>query len=177
MPEHLKAFVSHMSVWMLGLLFLACLAVITPFLGHWSVWVAIVSGIAVFYVAEYLTHRFLFHRPPPKHPRLLKIFKRLHYDHHEFPDDLQLLFLPAWYSISNLIIVWLLAWAVTRSKMLAVCVVTGAVLALLYYEWTHFVAHRPIIPRTPWGKWMKSTISGTISKTNTTGNGFCWPYL
>ncbi|MFB6364316.1 sterol desaturase family protein [Paenibacillus elgii] len=26
---------------------------------------------------------------------------------------------------------------------------------LLYYEWTHYVAHRPIKPITPWGRWMK----------------------
>jgi 4-hydroxysphinganine ceramide fatty acyl 2-hydroxylase len=37
----------------------------------------------------------------------------------------------------------------------ALGIYAGLSLALLYYEWTHYVAHRPIQPRTPWGKWMK----------------------
>ena len=31
----------------------------------------------------------------------------------------------------------------------------GAVLALLYYEWVHYVAHIPFVPRTPFGRWIK----------------------
>ncbi len=31
----------------------------------------------------------------------------------------------------------------------------GAACTLLYYEWTHFIAHRPVQPKSAWGKWVK----------------------
>ncbi len=152
---HIKVFVSHSGIWVMGFLSLATLVVIAPQLRNWSAWVAIACGIVLFYISEYTTHRFAFHSKPPKNPTMLKILKRLHYDHHEYPRDLHLLFLPLWYSIPNLTIAWLAAWAVTQNKMLALCVTTGVSVSLIYYEWAHFVAHRSIIPRTRWGKWMK----------------------
>ena len=36
---------------------------------------------------------------------LLKMLKRLHYDHHSNPNELHLLFLPLWYSVPNIAIV------------------------------------------------------------------------
>ena len=35
--------------------------------------------------------------------------------------------------------------------------------------WAHLVSHRPIVPRTPWGRWMKNTISCIIIKMKTIG--------
>lgn len=84
-----------------------------------------------------------------------EIFRRLHYDHHEDPQNLRLLFLPVWYSIPNFLVVFAASWLITRSLPLAACVTVGGLTALAYYEWTHYVAHRPIIPRTRWGRWMK----------------------
>ena len=31
----------------------------------------------------------------------------------------------------------------------------GAALAILHYEWVHYVAHTPYRPRTRWGAWIK----------------------
>ncbi|MFC4767100.1 sterol desaturase family protein [Effusibacillus consociatus] len=137
------------------LLFAGCLFGIAPAMNQGSTWVGILTGVLLWYVSEYTTHRFLFHAPPPKNKWLLRLLNRLHYAHHELPNELHLLFLPVWYSIPNFFIVWLLAYAVTHSSILSFSVVAGGVGCLLYYEWVHFVAHRPIKPRTPWGKWMK----------------------
>jgi hypothetical protein len=57
----------------------------------------ILAGAVLFYLTEYTTHRFLFHAPPSSRGWLLKLQRRLHYDHHVEPGRLDLLFLPLWY--------------------------------------------------------------------------------
>ncbi len=52
----------------------------------------------------------------------------------------------------------LLLFLVTGSASLAVAFATGLVAYFLYYEWKHYVAHKPIQPRTKWGKILRSTI-------------------
>lgn len=154
---HLRDFISHTSVWIMGLIFLSCLAVVAVRggLADGGVWLLIALGAGLFFVSEYTTHRFLFHMKPPQNPTLLKMMKKLHYDHHEVPNDLDLLFLPVWYSIPNYGLLGLLTYLLTWDVLTAFAVVTGAIGALLYYEWVHFVAHRPIKPLTAWGRWMK----------------------
>jgi 4-hydroxysphinganine ceramide fatty acyl 2-hydroxylase len=112
-------------------------------------------GVFLYIVSEYLTHRFVFHMKPPKHPVLLKLMKRLHYDHHTYPNDLTLLFLPLWYSFPQMVLISLITYSVSHQFAYALAMYAGLSMTLLYYEWTHYVAHRPIQPRTPWGKWMK----------------------
>ncbi|MBH8607230.1 sterol desaturase family protein [Thermoactinomyces sp. CICC 10521] len=113
------------------------------------------GGVALYAIAEYGTHRFLFHLPPPKHPFLLKLLKRLHYDHHEDPDKLELLFLPLWYSVPQFVLVGSIVYLVTGKIAITTTFLSGAVLYHLYYEWKHYIAHRPIKPLTPWGKKLK----------------------
>ena len=150
-----KEFFGHSSTRIMSLVALLCLIAIVPEMSSWVYWVAMVVGAVLFFATEYTTHRFLFHMPPPKNERLLKFLKRIHYDHHEVPNDLDLLFLPVWYSVPNNSLLLVIAWLVTGSWNVAVAVVFGAVVALLYYEWVHYVAHRPIKPLTAWGRWMK----------------------
>jgi len=112
-------------------------------------------GLSLFFVSEYATHRFLFHMPPPKSTLLRKLIYRLHYHHHEEPNDLHLLFLPVWYTIPQVLLVGGAAWLVTGRFALGAAFASGSMLLLMYYEWCHFVAHRPITPLTAWGRWMK----------------------
>jgi 4-hydroxysphinganine ceramide fatty acyl 2-hydroxylase len=126
-----------------------------PHLNDWSTWVALVLGMLVYTFGEYMTHRFFFHMKPPKHPTFLKFLKRLHYDHHVEPNELHLLFLPLWYSLPNILILSGVAYWITKRFVLTNAFVTGIIFFLLFYEWTHYVAHRPIRPLTPWGRWLK----------------------
>jgi 4-hydroxysphinganine ceramide fatty acyl 2-hydroxylase len=115
----------------------------------------ILAGVLVFYASEYTFHRFLFHAPPSKRVWLLRLQRRLHYDHHVEPSRLDLLFLPLWFVVPNLAITGLIAWVLLRDWTLAVSLVLGAMLALLQYEWVHYVAHIPYRPHTRFGRWMK----------------------
>ncbi|MFZ5817087.1 MAG: sterol desaturase family protein [Bacillota bacterium] len=117
--------------------------------------VAALVGVVLFFVTEYTTHRFLFHMAPPKNPFLRRLIYRLHYHHHEEPNDLHLLFLPLWYSLPQFVIMGTIAWWITGEIGLAAGFLTGSMGLLIFYEWMHYVAHRPITPLTPWGRWMK----------------------
>ncbi len=117
------------------------------------VWV--LAGGFFFYATEYGTHRFLFHASPSRFAFILSLQHRLHYDHHVEPHRLDLLFLPLWYVAPNFILVGLAAWAMFGNPNAAISLLLGAILALLHYEWVHYIAHIPYRPRTAFGRWMK----------------------
>lgn len=112
-------------------------------------------GILVFAISEYTTHRFLFHLKAPNNPFFLKLLKRLHYDHHKYPNDLKLLFLPIWYSLPNFVVLLAIFYKVNHVFLNTISFGIGLSGMLLIYEWKHFIAHRPIKPRTTFGKWVK----------------------
>lgn len=114
-------------------------------------------GLVFFIFSEYLTHRFLFHLKAPRNPFFLKALKRLHYDHHKHPNDLKLLFLPIWYSIPQFIILSFVFYLFTRTIAGTLAFGIGLIVMLLIYEWRHYVAHRPIKPKTKFGLWVKKT--------------------
>ncbi|CAH2715311.1 hypothetical protein BACCIP111895_02495 [Neobacillus rhizosphaerae] len=112
-------------------------------------------GLFVFVLSEYFTHRFLFHLKAPKNPLFLKFLKRIHYDHHVYPNDLKLLFLPLWYSLPNFLIISAVFYTFSRDLTETVVFGLGLMAMLLTYEWKHYVAHRPLKPKTKFGKWAK----------------------
>ncbi len=123
----------------------------------WGVLAVFAFGMLTFMFSEYLTHRFVFHLKPPKNPFLLKMLKRLHYDHHTDPNDLHLLFLPLWYSLPNLSVLAIIFYFIAGNWGLTLVFASGLMMMLFLYEWKHYVAHRPIKPRTKFGKWVKKT--------------------
>jgi len=116
---------------------------------------AVAIGVALFFLTEYNTHRFILHARPAKSAFVLRLQKRLHYDHHVDPARLDLLFLP-WWALAPILLVFGLAYlAITRSPSVTWSLVLGNLIGLTYYEWVHYVAHIPYRPRTPFGRWMK----------------------
>jgi len=115
----------------------------------------VLAGGGFFYLSEYGTHRFLFHASPSRFLFILRLQHRLHYDHHVEPSRLDLLFLPLWYVLPNFALVALIAWMLFGDWSIVMSLVLGAMLALLHYEWVHYVAHIPYKPRTGIGRWMK----------------------
>jgi hypothetical protein len=112
-------------------------------------------GAVLFGVTEYTTHRFLFHARPSRWAWLRAKQHRLHYDHHAAPARLDLLFLPLWYVVPNVAVTAGLLGVVLRNGGQVASLVLGAMLALLYYEWVHLIAHLPYVPKTAAGRWMK----------------------
>ena len=121
---------------------------------HLPCW-GVALGALLFYLTEYSTHRFLFHAPPSGWAWLRAKQHRLHYDHHLEPARLDLLFLPLWYVLPNMVVTAALAYAVLGDAGQVAALLLGAMLALLHYEWLHYVAHLPYTPKTAAGRWMK----------------------
>jgi sterol desaturase/sphingolipid hydroxylase (fatty acid hydroxylase superfamily) len=114
----------------------------------------ILLGALLFYLSEYGMHRFAFHAPPLSSAPLRKLQHRLHYDHHVEPNRLDLLFLPIWFLVPNLAIAAGLV-ALPFGIDGAASALFGMMLAILHYEWVHYVAHIPYQPRTKLGRWIK----------------------
>ncbi len=114
----------------------------------------VLLGALLFYLSEYGMHRFAFHAAPLSWPPVRRLQHRLHYDHHVEPNRLDLLFLPIWFLVPNLAIATGLFAAVFGTG-LAASALFGMMLAILHYEWVHYVAHIPYRPRTRLGRWVK----------------------
>ncbi len=151
----LREFFGHFDIALMFLLFFLGIGLTLP---HWhrgDIWIALGIGMICYAISEYLIHRFFFHMKPPQNKFLLKLLKRLHYDHHYDPNDLKLLFLPVWYSLPLIATAMFIYYLILQNLDLTIAFGTGIIAYLLAYEWMHYVAHRPIRPLTPWGRWMK----------------------
>jgi hypothetical protein len=149
----LKTFLSHGSN---GALVLGVTALVASSgLGKGELapgWVVI--GALLFYTSEYSWHRFVFHARPPRFAVLRRLQHRLHYDHHAEPSRLDLLFLPLWFLVPNLVVTGAILGLVLGTARMPATLL-GVMLAILHYEWVHFIAHVPHTPRTRFGRWMK----------------------
>jgi hypothetical protein len=153
--KYVKEFLTFPDIMVMSLLFLISLSFSFRYFNTWSGWGIAILGMLTYVIAEYMTHRFLFHIKTPKNPFFLKLIKRLHYDHHTNPNELHLLFLPLWYSLPNMIIILVIVYAITRDAALTNQYMAGLIFFFLYYELRHYTAHRPIKPLFFWGRWMK----------------------
>jgi sterol desaturase/sphingolipid hydroxylase (fatty acid hydroxylase superfamily) len=116
--------------------------------------VLVLLGALMFYLSEYGMHRFAFHAAPLSWAPARKLQRRLHYDHHVEPGRLDLLFLPIWFLAPNLAVAAGL-FALLFGPQAAFSALLGMMLAILHYEWVHYVAHIPYQPRTRLGRWIK----------------------
>ncbi|MBX6353364.1 MAG: sterol desaturase family protein [Thermoflavifilum sp.] len=154
MNAYLREFWTDKRVLFISFEFLLALAIsiATPGagLGRSAPW--FVGGIVFFFFAEYLIHRFILHGilryilPPAYKGHVL---------HHARPTDMEWLLTPNVYNIPSYAAVWLIVWLITRDWHATSTFIAGTSCYQVYYEWTHYVSHRPIIPKTPWGRWMK----------------------
>src|SRR3984885_5883626 len=99
-------------------------------------------GALLFYLSEYGMHRFAFHAPPLSWPPARKLQHLLHYHHHGEPSRLALLFLPIWFLVPNLAVAAGLIALVFGAEA-SVSALFGMMLAILHYEWVHYIAHIP----------------------------------
>jgi 4-hydroxysphinganine ceramide fatty acyl 2-hydroxylase len=105
----------------------------------------VLLGALMFYLSEYGMHRFAFHAARLSWPPVRKLQHRLHYDHHVEPGRLDLLFLPIWFLVPNLAVAAGL-FALLFGLQAAFSALLGMMLAILHYEWVHYVAHIPTGP-------------------------------
>jgi 4-hydroxysphinganine ceramide fatty acyl 2-hydroxylase len=115
-------------------------------------WTALIGGMVFFFVSEYFTHRFLLHGIGKL---IMPKGYKAHVDHHEYPEQIANMLTPNRYNIPYHIALWLIHSLIFQSIHLAAAYLGGFIIFQIYYEWAHFVSHRPIVPRTTWGKSIK----------------------
>ncbi|PGL72505.1 sterol desaturase family protein [Bacillus sp. AFS055030] len=150
-----RDFFLHFDIIVMGALFLIGFIYSIGLHFSWFTVLIFMIGLIFFMFSEYVTHRFFFHIKAPKNKLFLKFMKRIHYDHHTYPDDLKLLFLPIWYSIPNLGSLCIIYFLIFRDPIQTISFGSGLVFMLLVYEWKHYVAHKPIKPITKLGRQIK----------------------
>jgi 4-hydroxysphinganine ceramide fatty acyl 2-hydroxylase len=148
LQRHLREFMGHGSIVFISAVCLLTLVILLRSPYRPGIWGALLAGVVIWFFAEDFTHRYILHGVLS---RLIPAAGRYHVTHHQNPTDRAYIFIPNYFNIPNYIILWSLAFLVTRSSYLATGVVLSGAAAQLYYEWVHFVAHRPIAPLTPWG--------------------------
>lgn len=150
---------SHISWWMIPLIWLPVVAVLVYAAVSWAgltvglaaAW--FVTGFALWTLAEYLLHRFVFHwKPRTSFGRKLHFLA--HGIHHLDPwDPTRLVFPPLAGFALALVIFGLLIVPLTLAQALAT--MSGLLLGYVVYDLTHYYTHHAR-PKARWGKYVKA---------------------
>ncbi|WP_116235794.1 sterol desaturase family protein [Parasphingopyxis lamellibrachiae] len=118
---------------------------------------SIVSAIVLYPLAWYILHRWVLHgRWMYKTKVFASVWKRIHYDHHQDPNHLEVLF-GALYTTLPTIILFLtpVGYLIGGIGGAAAAVGTG-LLITCFYEFCHCIQHLKYKPRNPWLAKMKA---------------------
>jgi sterol desaturase/sphingolipid hydroxylase (fatty acid hydroxylase superfamily) len=111
---------------------------------------AVVAALVLYPLVEYGLHRFLLHgRFLYKTPFTVTLWKRIHYDHHSDPDNLEVLFGALPTTLPPLALATLPVGALIAGPSGAAAAFAAGAVALLIYEFCHCVDHLPYAPRHP----------------------------
>ena len=112
---------------------------------------AAVATFLVYALVWYLLHRFVLHsRFLYKHRLTARLWKRIHYDHHQFPHDMAVLFGAPITTIPTMVVVTVpLGWAIAGPAGGAFALFSALVTTLLY-EFCHCCQHLNYTPRQRW---------------------------
>jgi sterol desaturase/sphingolipid hydroxylase (fatty acid hydroxylase superfamily) len=115
---------------------------------------AAAAAIAVWPVQEWVLHKYLLHLEPRTVAgiRIDPDFARAHRDHHADPRDIDKTLLPLRTIRQALPFAagaWLLAFGPTRAAVTGMATYSTMT---LFYEWTHFIVHTNVKPRTRYGE-------------------------
>jgi sterol desaturase/sphingolipid hydroxylase (fatty acid hydroxylase superfamily) len=110
----------------------------------------------VYPFAEYALHRWVLHaRFLYKSPLTAKVWKRIHYDHHQNPHDLSVLFGALYTTLAPIFLLSLpLGWLVGGISAGFAALAT-ALIAFAAYEFVHCVQHLPVTPKSAWLRELK----------------------
>lgn len=124
---------------------------------NWLMFLATVaSGALLFPLAWYIIHRFILHGSwMYKTPYLAKVWKRVHYDHHRYPNDLSVLFGGLHTTLPTILLVagpvgWLMHGLPGAAGAIA-----GTVIMTCVTEFLHSGQHLAFEPKSTFWKTIK----------------------
>ncbi len=117
---------------------------------------AAAAAILLYPLAWYLLHRFVLHAEfLYKQRATATLWKRIHFDHHQDPNDLRVLFGALYTTLPTIFVVAVpLGWVIAGPAGAAAAVSAG-LLTTCFYEFCHCVQHLPFAPKTEWMRRIK----------------------
>lgn len=107
------------------------------------------AAVLLYPLAEYLLHRFLLHgRWLYRSPLTVGLWKRIHYDHHADPHDLQVLFGALYTTLPVIAAVTLPVGLALGGRAGAAAAFGAGVACMLVYEFCHCMGHLAYTPRS-----------------------------
>ncbi len=153
----LRAYVTYPAIQVYALILVAGLAVGLATMNSLLMFIASFAvGALLFPIAWYVTHRFILHGSwMYKSPRLARLWKRVHYDHHRFPNDLSVLFGGLHTTLPTILFVagpigWLIHGVSGAAGAIA-----GTVVMTCVTEFLHAGEHLAFEPKSQFWKDMK----------------------
>jgi sterol desaturase/sphingolipid hydroxylase (fatty acid hydroxylase superfamily) len=110
---------------------------------------AAVLAIVVYPFVWYALHRWVLHaRWPYKSPLTAALWKRVHFDHHQNPNDLSVLFGGLHTTVSTVFIVTVpIGWLIEGPGGAAAAFATG-IATTCFYEFSHCIQHLAYMPKS-----------------------------
>jgi sterol desaturase/sphingolipid hydroxylase (fatty acid hydroxylase superfamily) len=116
----------------------------------------VIITFQVYPLVWYLLHRYVLHsRYLYRFPSLAKTWKRIHYDHHQDPNDLRVLFGALQTTLPTIALVTLpVGWAI-GGVLGAVTAFSAGTFSTLFYEFSHCIQHLRFSPKSRFFKRIK----------------------
>lgn len=152
LSDLLGAFFTHYSIQVYLVLAILAVAFSVTFAPSWHGPVSAVVAVLVLYpLAEYALHRWVLHSQLLyKSAMTASVWKRIHYDHHQNPHDLAVLFGALYTTLPAIFLLTLpIGWVVGGPSGAAAALATGLVV-FTGYEFCHCVQHLPFTPKNRW---------------------------
>ncbi len=117
---------------------------------------AIAAGLVIYPLAWHLIHQHVLHGQwMYKRAWMSKTWKRIHYDHHQDPNHLEVLFGALHTTLPTIAVATLpLGYAIGGIGGAAAAFATG-LLTTCYYEFIHCIQHLAFKPKSKWVQFMK----------------------
>jgi sterol desaturase/sphingolipid hydroxylase (fatty acid hydroxylase superfamily) len=155
--ELVTAYFQHYTILTyLGLTLLCVLAFALQPASAWATVGAIAAGVVIYPLVWHLLHQHVLHsRWMWKSKMLSPTWKRIHYDHHQDPNDLSVLFGALYTTVPTIALATVpIGWLIGGPGGAAACFGTG-LLTTCYYEFMHCIQHLAFKPRWAWVQHMK----------------------
>lgn len=119
--------------------------------GVWPPLRGVALVLILYPLVEYVLHRWVLHATwLYKSPMTAKVWKRIHYDHHQNPHDLSVLFGALYTTLPTILLITLpLGWLVGGASG-AMAAMAAGLLVFAGYEFCHCVQHLPFTPESRW---------------------------